>query len=220
MKTVLTTLVFVLFIGTTYSQVQEMDKSLSFGNKPAFVQEHSLAKHKDIYKLWEKKFKEYGKVQRNKKAKEWSCLQCNIPSIGDNLNIYFKVEEGRDIITTYTYFDTGEEFITSDNDSSLSRKIEDFLTDLGYDAEKQVVTYELKDEEDNLKDRNKELSKLEKKYKNLLGDIEDYKRKIKEAEAEVEQNLQDQEEKKMEVEKQKVTVEKTTEKLNSVGKVK
>jgi len=218
MKAILITLISLLVITTGYSQVSESQKDLSFGSKNAFVIDHEGAEHKDVYKMFEKKFKEYGKVERNKKAKEWSCLQCNIPSIGSNLNIYFKVDEGKGQVTSYTFVDNGEEFISSDSDSGMAAKVESFLTSLSHDVERETTSKVLEDDEDTLKDRTKELSKLEKKNADLHKDIENYKKKIMEAEENIEKNLQAQEDKKMEIEKQKKVVEMTTEKLNAIGR--
>jgi len=207
---------FLAFAGN--SQVSERASEISLGSQNAFVTEHPGASKKMVTKILENAIKEFGKVKRNKKAKEWNCLQCDVPGISGPANVYFTIEEAKGMTRSYVFFDDGTQFISSDNNSDLAANLKKKLTMVGYDVTRAVISNELDDEEGNLKDRNKELSKLEKKNKDLHNDIEKYKKKISEAEAEIEKNLHSQEDKKMEIEKQSRLVEEVTEKLNAVGK--
>jgi len=212
-------LVSTLLISLTgYSQVTEGEVELSLGNQNAFIMEHPGATKKMVNKILENAIKEFGKVKRNKKAKEWNCLQCSVPGISGATNVYFKIKEGKGETTSYVFFDDGTQFISSDNSADLAKSLKKKLTYVSHDVTRAVIAEELKGEEDALKDRNKELEKLEKKNKELHEDIEKYKQKIAEAEKAIEKNLHQQEDKKMEIEKQAKTVTKVTEKLNAVGK--
>ncbi len=215
----LSTLGLTLALAVSLSaQVSEQSMELSLGHQNAFVMEHPGANKKMVTKILEKAVKEYGKVKKNKKAKEWNCLQCSVPGISGPTNVYFKVEEGKSLVTSYVFYDDGSQFISSDNSSDIASRIKQDLTYVNYDVTRAVISEELDGEEDNLKDRNKEQEKLEKNNKDLHNDIEKYKQKIKDAEKEIEKNLQEQEDKKMEIEKQKRVVEEVTDKLNNVGK--
>ena len=219
MKSLLTLFSTVLVLNTGMSQITERSASLSVGDQNAFTMDHEGAEKKMVEKALEEVIKEYGKVKRNKKAKEWTCLQCKVSAVSsDPVNIYYKVEEGKGMVTSILFFDDGTKFISSDNDSDASKAIERINMNVKYNIETRVISKELEKEEDNLKDFEKELSKLEKKNKDLHEDIEDYNKKIKEAEAEIEKNLQSQEDKKMQIEKQKNTVSDVTDKLNNVGR--
>ncbi len=218
MKQVLLLLSILSLSLSINAQVTESSTSLSLGSQNAFVMEHEGADKKMVNKYLENAIKEYGKVKRNKKANEWNCLQCEVPGISGPANIYFKIEEGKGMTRSYVFFDDGTKFLSSDNEPEISQRLKEGLTHVKYEITRKVISNHLEDEEDNLKDRNKELGKLEKKNKELHEDIEKYKQKIAEAEKGIEQNLQDQEDKKMEIEKQNRVVEDVTTQLNNVGK--
>lgn len=216
----LTSLFCSLFIlSQGVSQISERTATLSVGDQNAYTIDHVGAEKKMVEKALDQAIKEYGKVKRNKKAKEWACMQCKVSSVSSSpVNIYYKVEEGKGQVTSYLFFDDGTSFISSDNNSDASAAIERINMNVKYDVETRVISKELKNEENSLKDQEKDLSKLEKKNKDLHNDIEEYHEKIKKAEADIEKNLQAQEDKKLEIEKQKNTVSKVTEKLNNVGR--
>jgi len=218
MKLLFTVFLSFLVLGTLSAQVTERSMELSLGHQNAFMMEHIGANKKTVNKILEKAIKEYGKVKKNKKAKEWNCLQCRVPGMTTPANVYFKIAEGKALTTSYVFYDDGTQFISSENSPEIAQRIKQDLTYVGYDIERAVISKEVEKEEDNLKDRNKEQEKLEKKNKDLHEDIEKYKKKIEEAEAAIEKNLQEQEDKKMEIEKQSKVVSEATERLNNVGK--
>ena len=208
---------FIISVGL-HAQTFESKQELSVGLQNGFALDHPGADKKQVEKALDNAVKEYGKVKRNRKANEWYCQECKIPSISsNNIGVYYKVEEGKGQTTSYLFFDDGGKFLASDN-SDKQEAIERFNVGIYNDVQKMVIKEELKSEEDNLKDRNKELEKLEKKNKDLHNDIEDYKEKISKAEKEIEQNLQQQEDKKIEIEQQKNKVGSVTDKLNNVGR--
>jgi hypothetical protein len=172
-----------------------------------------------VEKIVEDAIKEYGKVSRNRKAKEWSCNECQISRISSQpIKVYFKIEEGKGQVTSYTFFDDGEKFISSANDEAGAEVIKRMNIDIYNDVKRAVFAKELEQKEKELKDFEKDLSKLEKKNENLHEDIANYKEKILNAEKEIEQNLQHQVDKKIEIEQQKKVVKAVTDKLNNVGR--
>ena len=218
MKIIYTLFIAVFTTGVSFGQVSEMSESFSLGTQNAYVVEIPDADKKTTEKIWEKGLKKFGKVKRNKKAGEWYCLQCDVPGISTPTNVYFKVKEGKDQSTTYTYFDDGQGFVSSESNSTASAAITGALISMRNNVCTEVCTRALKKEEDVLKDNKKDQSKLEKKNKDLHKDIEDYRKKISEAEADIEKNLQAQEEAKMLIEKQGKEVSAAKDKLNNVGK--
>lgn len=218
MRVALTLALFTSLLMSLTGQVTEMESQMSLGNQNAFVMEHENADKKDVQKILEKAIKEFGKVKRNKKADEWYCEECEVPGLPGNTKVYFQVEEGKNMTTSYVYFDNANSFIDSESNASSAADLSKRLQHVGYDVQKHVIGEELKDQENTLKDRNKDLEKLEKKNKNLHEDIEKYRKKIAEAEADIEKNLQSQEDSKIEIEQQKNAVEEVTTRLNAVGK--
>ena len=186
--------------------------TISLGEHTAFALDHVGAEKKMVEKSLEETFKQYGKVKRNRKANEWSCMDCTIPGIGA-VNAYYKVEEGKGQVTSYILIDNGSEFVAESNGD-----IDKLNTEVYNGVKKMVISKELEGEEKTLKNNNKDLSKLEKKNKDLHKDIEEYKEKIRKAEKEIEQNLQAQEDQRIVIEQQKKVVSEVTERLNNVGR--
>jgi len=217
MKLIITVIFSFFLFSQLSAQVSEREVELSLGMQYAFVQQHPNANEKMVSKIWEKKMKEYGKVKRNKKAKEWNCLGCTVPGISGTTNVYFKVEEGKGQTTSYTFFDDGTKFICSENAPEEASNLGKTLVHLSYAVETEVITKALEEEENNLKDRNKEQEKLEKKNQDLHKEIEKYEEKIAKAQREIEKNLEEQTKKKEEIEVQMGVVKGVTERLNSVG---
>ncbi len=220
MKTIINTFVLMLLAFPFFAQeINEMDKIMSLGNKNAFVIDHDRANKKMAEKCWESYMKEYGKAKRNRKAKEYETLEAKISLISsDKLGVYYIAEEGNGQATSFIFFDDGSQFMSSENAGDKIESIYTFLTPFVFEVEKAVIQEDLDNEEKTLKGLNKDLEKLEKTNKNLHKDIEDWKKKIAEAEAAIEQNLVDQENKKTEISNQEGVVEKTIDKLNSVGR--
>lgn len=200
------------------AQMFESKQELSVGLQNAYAMDYPDADSKMVEKALEEAIKEFGKVKRNKKAKEWYCQDCKIATISSNpMNIYYKIEEGKGQTTSYLFFDDGGKFLSSENNDAQA-DIERFNMNIFHDVKRMVIGEELKQQENQLNDYQKDLEKLEKKNKDLHDDIEDYKEKIRKAEKEIEQNLQEQVDKNIEIEQQKNKVGEITEKLNNVGR--
>ena len=92
------------------------------------------------------------------------------------------------------------------------------MKDYFVSVRKKVVAEEVKMEEKNLSNLEKDLKKLKEKNEDLHKDIEKAKLKIAEAEKNIEKNLVDQDNKGKEISTQKDVLGKVTEKLNNIGK--
>lgn len=212
------TLILLTFSISVFGQVMEEEKTISVGKQTAFVIDHPGADKKMVEKIMENTLKEYGKVKKNRKAKEWNCSECKVSMItSKSLNIYYTIEEGKSQTTSYMFFDDGTQFLSSENSDKVAA-IKDLNMTIFYNVKRAVIEKELEQEEDNLKDFNKDLSKLEKKEADLLDDIDDYKEKIRKAEKEIEEVLLLQEEKRMQIAKQEMSVDSVKDKLNKVGR--
>lgn len=208
---------FSLF-NNVHAQISVKDVTMSLGNKPAFVTDISGADKKMAEKKWKEFMKDYGKVDKNKKAKEFSTMQTRVPMIDgpSPVNIFFKLEEGKDMTRTLIFVDNGEKFIGDDD--SEAESVRSFVTSYVTVVEKEVAKKAMERGEKELKNFNKDLSKLEKKNKKLHKDIENYKKKIEEAEEKIRQNLLDQDAAKETIENQKEKVEELTNTYNEIGK--
>ena len=134
------------------------------------------------------------------------------------IDLYAKFEEGKGMATAYVWIDLGGAFTSSREYQKQAEALKDFLQGYYYECRKVVVQNELKQEEKSLDKLEKELVRLKKQNDGYHMDIEKAKQKIAEAEKNIEQNIIDQANKTNEIEGQKKTVETVTTKLNSIGK--
>ncbi len=202
--------------GNVHAQISIQNESMSLGSKSSFVMDLSGADKKMADKKWKEFIKDYGKIEKNKKAKEQSVLQASLPGFEGPTNVTFKAEEGKDLTRVYFFFDNGTKFIEEGDEDADAAKV--FLRDYVILVDKEVAKIALKDGEGELKKFEKSLSKLEKKNKKLHDDIEKFKKKIAEAEADIQQNLKDQDAAKEDIEGQKVKVSELKDAYNSIGK--
>jgi len=195
--------------------IQQIEKTMSLGKQPAIYVEIEGA-DKDLAKdLWEDYVKDYGKTKRNKKAKEYYTKDARVPLISSSnaVTLYAKFEEGREQTTAYLWVDNAGVF---EDDSD---KLETFFADYYMLARKKVINNEIKEQEKVMKKLDKKMSKLIKKNEGYHKDIAKAEDKIRQAEENIEKNLGEQEEMTLEQKRQKEILEAIVEKLNSVGKI-
>lgn len=202
------------------AQVSESNQTMSLGPKPAFSIDIDGTDKKMTEKTWKDYIKEYGKVEKNKKAKEFYMTQVRIPVItGSGLvNLFSKVDEGKNMSSVTIWVDNGAAFVSSDENEEAASGAIRFMKDFGNILTKKVITKELEEEEKSLKNLNKDLGKLENKNKDLHEEIEKAKEKIRKAEENIVKNLAEQDEKKAAIEAQSEKVAEVTARLNNVGK--
>jgi len=208
-------------INNTFAQdVIEKKASMSLGAQSSFYVEIPGADKKIAEASMSEMLKEYGKLKENRKAKESFLMATKIQKINGTspIDLYVRQDEGKNMMTTYIWIDLGGAFANSEEHKSQSDAIRQFMADYFITARKKVVENELKEEEKNLNKLNKDLSRLEDRNKGFHDDIAKAKKKIEEAENNIVKNIVEQEDKTKEIESQKEVVKKVTEKLNSIGK--
>jgi len=210
-------LVFSLLTGA-HAQIDVRSSSMSLGEKPAFVMDFENADKKLAEKKWKEHVKEYGKVEKNKKAKEWYTMQTTIPNMGGTtpVNLYFKMEEGKNMTRAFVFVDDGTQFVGSGDASEEG--VRTFVQGYANLVNKEVAKKAMEAGEKELKNFNKKLSKLEKKNQDYHKEIEKCQKKIVEAEENIEKNLKEQDAAKEEIEMQNSKVEALIEAYNNIGK--
>jgi len=108
-----------------------------------------------------------------------------------------------------TYFDTGENYLTSVSNPEGHKLIEKLMYDFGIQERKYAIGQEIEDEE-------KALKKLEKDIKNLKEDNEKYHKTIEKVKQEIVNNEQDQVEKNAEISNQSLIIEAVKKLLDTV----
>lgn len=221
MKKILYTLSLLLVVNILGAQsIDESERTMSLGKQNAYSMDIENASAKLTEKVFKEYMKDYGKLKRNKKAKEWyTSKPVRIATIsGSELSLYASIDERSNMTAFTLWVDNGGNFINSNEYPRESQAVENFMEDIHLAVTRRVIELELKDQEKMLKGLEKDQTKLEKKNASYHKSIENYRKKIEEAEANIEQNLKDQESKKIEIERQKEVLETVREKLNGVGK--
>ena len=200
-------------------EIREHTKTMSMGSHNGFFIEFENAEKKNVEKLWKDYLKDYSKKVKKKKD-EYYTEEGRIPLVNGSaqLTLYSTLEEGRDMTTLYAWIDLGGAFMNSEDHTTQVEGFSQFMEDFYYIVRKDVMERVLKDEEDILKDLNKDLDKLVDKNEDYHKDIVEAQKKIMEAEEKIHKNLVEQEEKKAEIEKQISKIEKIISRLNSIGK--
>lgn len=211
----------LLSVATVRAQnVTERKVSMSLGSQNAFVVDVEGADKKIVESVFKTTMKEFGKLQENKKAREFFMMATKINRINGSspLDLYAKFEEGKGMATAHVWIDLGGAFTNSQDYRKQADAAKIFLQDYYYECRRVVVQNELKAEEKNLDKLEKDLVKLKKQNDGYHEDIEKAKQKIVQAEKNIEQNIIDQANKNKEIDGQKKTVETVTTKLNNIGK--
>ncbi len=220
MKIGITTLFILLLATMGLSQVTQEKVSASFGTQNAFVVEHQGATEKHAEQAWKDFMKPYSKKTKfNRKSNTWETTEAEMPGVSTkDLGVYFKVAEGNGVTRTSVFFDDGSVFIDGQNSPDKIAEIESMLTTYSDMVYTLVVEDELDDQEEVLKDYNKDLDKLKKQNQKLHDDIADYEQKISEAEDNIITNLSEQEASEAQIVEQQGIIEAVKTKLNNIGK--
>lgn len=214
---VITVLIFSMGLN---AQIQEKEYRMSDGIQNALLVELPGSSSKKAEGVWKDFAKEFGKVDRNRKQKEFYLYDVIIPAIDQEqtVSIATKFEEFDDYTRAYFWIKSGDDYLNSDAYPSQVEGAQHFFTDFGYAVEKDVVKDELNYEEGTLKGLSKDFDKLLKNEKNLYKDIEKAKETIRKAEEALVKNAQEQKEMQAAMFNQEEVVKMVSQKLNNVGK--
>lgn len=198
------------------AQTMEVKKQMSLGIQTGINVSLPGIEDKFIDKVWKKFTKDYGKLSKNKKAKEEFIEAATIKTISSSIpmDIYTITEDG----SMTAFFDIKTGFLNSNDYPKEFGMAMDFMREFGFEVQREKVREELETENDKLKKLNKNLEKLKKDKDDLKNDIVEYKEKIKKAESDIITNERDQEKTKENIEGQIKTVQMVQEKLNKIGK--
>ena len=210
----------MFFSTPAFTQLDEKDQSMSEGVQNALVIELNGSDKKRAEKIWRSYAKSFGKVEYNRRAKEFLVKEATVPAVQADsiLSIYTKFDEYDDMTRAFFWVKKDEQFISSSSHSDATDGISAVLSEYMIQVEKEVVKDELKEEEKELKKLQKELEKLEKRNKDLHKDIEKARENIRKAESEIERNILEQADKKIQIEEQVKAVSEVSDKMNKVGK--
>ncbi len=220
MKTIYIFLITLIFPSFSFAQIVEKQENTSFGMQPCLTTSVKDINKKEVAKLWKKFFKEYGKVKKNSKAKEYYSTGVRINRIksGDPIDVYAKFSDFASETKISLCFDLGTAFLSKEEFPDEYPGAEDLLNEFSVYVQRYVVENQLKDEENRLEKLNKKLRSAKKENQKLHEKIEMYKNKIKKAESDIELNLAAQKELGDQIDQQSMKVKEIQDKLSNIGK--
>ena len=204
-----------------FAQVNETSRSMSMGNKNAYVLDISNADAKLVSGVWKSFLKDNykGKTKLDRRTKEYTSDDLKMPAIGqgNTVDLYASIEEKGTDATLYVWYNLGGAYLSSVQHQNQSEAAEKMLLRFGLEVEKEKVRIEIANEEKNMKDMEKELKKLEAENDKLYKIIEKAKEEIAKAEQDIIQNLQDQELAKEKITEQAGVVDLVKNKLKKIN---
>ena len=209
MKNLSFLIAFMLLGFAINAQVTESMSPMSIGTKNSLSVIVTGLEPKTVEDIWEKFAKKFdGKDKYNRKIKELFIDNATIKTISDNtIDIYSKAEKAGDATQFTVWFDLGGAYLNSqdhpDRYTSGVALMNDFL--------KETERYKVNN---NLKDAEKALSKLEDQKNGMEKDVKGWEKDIQKAEEkiegwkkDIEKSKNDQQNKQAEIEKQKTEIE-------------
>jgi hypothetical protein len=206
--------------GESSSLVNEGERVMSQGNKSSLAVNLTKTNAKFAEKMWKDFTKQYkGDYKRDKKNDEYFTDNANIASVGggNTVDLFMKFAESGENTTATLWIDLGGAFINSKDFKDKYAEAEKLMTEYALKVAREQTQIQLKEQQDALKDAEKQQKKLEDKHKSLLQDIEDWKKKIAKAEQDIIVNQKSQDDTKVKIETQKKVVDEVQKKLNSLN---
>lgn len=212
-------LAFATVASAQYNVVQETERNMSFGSRPAFHLEFANADAGMVEDLW-KEFakKTYGaKLKKDKKSGEWSATELKSAAMGDNpFALYSTIEKTSKGASLTVWYDAGTYFLNRRDNSSRAEEASRSLRTFYYDVRRATIAKELKAEEEKLKDLEKRQKSLQKENDGHRKDIENWKAKIKKAEDDIVKNEQEQEANIKDQEAQRTAIQSVQDRMKNV----
>jgi hypothetical protein len=199
------------------TKVTEEKEQIGGGKNNALIVTIIEASADDIEKEFKSLLKDYdAKVS----SKDGGLFADNalIKEMGNNpIDIYAKVVKVKDgehkLIVA---FDLGGAFLNSSEHSDKYKVAKQILTKFAIKMQTEAINEQLKQSEKALAKLQDEQKDLEKKNQKMKDDIKEYQEKIKKNEEEIKKNEEDQAKKKNELESQIKTVNSVKDKLKAV----
>lgn len=200
-------------------KVRESSESFSSGSHNAFEVTVFVTDVNKVQKEWKSKMKDFGYGDHKGSGKEDFYDNVKFKDLSNNpMDVYARFDELKDekSVKMSVAVDMGGDYVSSGAHGKEADFLKKMLKEFAVKTSKEFV-------EDQWKEQNKLLVKLqdkqkdlEKDNKNLEGDIKNYEEKIKKAKEDIEKNKKDIEVKKTEIETQKKVTDEVKKKLDSI----
>lgn len=215
---------FLLFVSVTvlsaqWNMVQETQRNMSFGSRPAFRLEFANTDAGTLEDSWREYVKTVfgGKLKKDKKTGEWTAtgLKSNMMD-GDVFGIYSTIEKDDKGSVLTAWFDAGSYFLSRRDNPGRTEEIAGSLRQFYFDVRRAAIGKEMKEQEAKLKEMESRQKKLQRENETLRRDIETYKARIKKAEEDLVKNEKDQESNIIDSDGQRRLIEEVRRRLDNV----
>ena len=214
-------LFFLVFAGSEVltAQVTNQRMDMSRGSNDALILELPTADPKLVGKLWPDWLKDNYKVKTKKVKKsridEMMHLNFSIPGVstGSKVDMYSAIRTSGGGSELDVWIATPDGYVSPELGTSRYVEAEKMLMRFALAVSRAQIELEIEEQEDALKDLEKELDKLRKEKEDHEKDIADAERAIEEARQNIDKNLGEQDNKAREIEAQIEKIESTKRKL-------
>ncbi len=218
-KLVLFTFAFLFFASATFAQlIKQGNRSCSQGSQNSMSIELRKTEKKDVEKEFTKYIDKYkGKTKLDKKSGEIFSDNAIIKEIGNNdLDIYSRVTESGENTILTVWFDLGGAFLNSEMHPTEYAVAEKIIMEFAISVSKGLLEDQLKEEEKVLKKIEGDLKKLVKDKEGYEKDIEKAKELIAQRENDIRANIDSQKNTAVQIETQNQVVAKVKAKIKSL----
>ena len=183
------------FIPTLSGQVTEVSHPMSIGDQNAMVIELAEGTHEIFEQHWKRYSKDYGKVRKVKGTDELKIEFAQIEDVAgtDPINVYVRHLFVDSVEHMYMWVEKADGFVSSADHPDAYEGCESILEDFAYQAEVELISEELRDQEKILTRLESDLGRLQRQNESYHKTILKSKTQISEAEMNIETNAKDTE---------------------------
>jgi hypothetical protein len=204
--------------------ITETVKNFSAGNQNCYVMLIPQAAAKDVTDDWKIYIRKDTKAKPADNSGETSIMGAFCKNISPNpINIYATFLETSDGVQISVWVNDGATFVSTQANSDRSVAVQNYLHNFGVQEYKDVVKYQLDQEQKKQKDMEKVFDGFVKDQKRSEGNIASYKKDIEKLQAKIadeQQNIQkaqsNQTTSRADADTQKVKVQQVNDMLNNI----
>ena len=205
-------LLLLLLPTLAFAQVREKLLDMSAGQQSALVLEIPSVSQELVSDHWKQYMKDFyrEKPKWQRRDDEWLSDDADISALGagNTVDIYAKTREREDNVEIQMWVDLGGAFLNAREHPDRYTEAEKLLLRFALEVAKEKMRLDIEEQEDLLKDMNRDLRRLSSQKKRSEREIKRAKETIQKAEADIEQNLQEQEEMQAKITQQEELIKK------------
>ena len=202
--------------------IKEYPINMSLGAKNGFEIVYDHIETKELSKLWEDFIGSYGKINKDRKTKEYLLEDVRIPGLnkGKSVDFYSRVDSySKTQASVVIWLNYGSDFLHSKNLENDYKDLIAMLLIFDRRVYAAIVDNALAEMDKQLKAFEKEALKIEKDTERQEKEIQNAKDKITKAELQIGQNNKDLQEKYDEIQLQQEKIENTKSLKETPGQI-